>query len=562
MALSRKKKFLFIGLALALGLAIVFGTGTLNRLLEESLDRYVRQKMEVARSGAEPAYAFSYDGIDIDIFAERITFTNFRMTPREAHREAFLKGETHENALKELSLSKVTVQGVGLMNFLWDKHIDISEIRVDSVTLNLWAAKRHKEADTAQRKPARVTLEGIRLPGIEELSLGRFVLGHFALREIEAASADTLLHLTSMGGHLEGLGIAKASAADDALFEPELENLVLTLNTETLDLPQNLYRMGFEQLKYTFASRDLEISRLSLGPLGGLKSFREQNRLSYEIYNARLKSLVLTGFDMDAFLNQGMLSVQHMALDSLHLEIFRDKTKPFDTGKRVLLPQQALESMDFPLHLGSIGVRNSYMIYGEQTDWSAPPLLVDFSDLSLNVRHLTTLPDSLKGPTPLEIDLTAKLDQAIPVEVHLELPYHTNTFRVRGQTDGTSSFQSLNKTVLPAVGLQFTSGRLDGLQFAMTGTPWSLRGELTLLYRNLEVAVPKDGKGNDKTLSWAANTLLKDANPNRHGHTVVGLIEAERIPYKGLGNFIWKGVQSGLVNSLNPVGKRRVVRGK
>jgi hypothetical protein len=43
---------------------------------------------------------------------------------------------------------------------------------------------------------------------------------------------------------------------------------------------------------------------------------------------------------------------------------------------------------------------------------------------------------------------------------------------------------------------------------------------------------------------------------------VVGLIEAERIPYKGLGNFIWKGVQSGLVNSLNPVGKRRVVRGK
>lgn len=562
MALSRKKKFLFTGLALVLVLAVVFGTGALNRILEESLDRYVRQKIEVTGGEGEPAYAFSYEGIDIDIFAERITFTNFRMTPREAHREAFFKGETHEKALKEAGVSKVTVRGVGLMNFLWDKQIRISEVRIDSVRLDLVVPEGHKEALEKEKKGGGFSLEGIRLPGITALTLERFTLGDFELSRRNASSGDTLMHFTSRGGSLQGLGMKRTGDSEASFFEPDIGGLVLTLDPEHLALPQNLYRMGFEELTYTFASRDLQIREMALSPREDHQAFREQNRYSYEIYDAHIKNLKLSAFDMSAFLNLGIVSIGHIAVDSLALKIFRDKTKPFNTGKRVLLPQEALASLDFPLHIGSIAVKNSSMNYAEQTELGAPPLLVDFSDLALEVRHLTTLPDSLKGPTPLEIDLAAKLDQAIPVEVHLELPYHTPTFRVRGQTDRTSSFQSLNKTVLPAVGLQFTSGRLDGLQFAMTGTPWSLHGELTLLYHDLSVSLHKDGKDDRKTLSWAANTLLKDANPNRHGHTVVGLVEAERIPYKGLGNYIWKGVQSGLVNSLNPVGKRRVVKGK
>jgi len=41
---------------------------------------------------------------------------------------------------------------------------------------------------------------------------------------------------------------------------------------------------------------------------------------------------------------------------------------------------------------------------------------------------------------------------------------------------------------------------------------------------------------------------------------VVGQIQVERVPYKGLGNYLWKGVESGLINSLSPFGKHRVVK--
>jgi hypothetical protein len=87
-----------------------------------------------------------------------------------------------------------------------------------------------------------------------------------------------------------------------------------------------------------------------------------------------------------------------------------------------------------------------------------------------------------------------------------------------------------------------------------------VKGELTLLYHDLTVEIDEPDNTKRKTLSWAANAVLKSSNPHRNGKTVVGEISSERIPYKGLGNFAWKGVQSGLVNSINPFGKRRVVK--
>jgi hypothetical protein len=96
--------------------------------------------------------------------------------------------------------------------------------------------------------------------------------------------------------------------------------------------------------------------------------------------------------------------------------------------------------------------------------------------------------------------------------------------------------------------------------FDMWGTPRSLRGNLTLLYHNLDVALYKDNHEKRKTLSWAANLLLKKSNPKPNGNTIVSEIYTERTPYKGLANYLWKGLESGIINSLNPFGKHKVVR--
>ena len=555
----KRRTKLLIGFAAIFALVAFFvASGIVNPILERSLDNYLRKKIEIRQQ--TPTYAFSYEDLDIDILSEEITFTNFRMRPREEYREAFLADQTTEKALKEITVNKVTVEGIGLLNFLWDKHIGITEIRVDSVTMDLFVPEVRNKRAPKENRQGGFNLEGIRMPGIAELSLGSFQLGSFSLHQIKTSSGDTIISFASEGGNLEGVRMTKASGKERSFFEPQLGDLTLSLNSEKLDLKENLYKMGFEHMTYTFASRNLRIRDLVFQPREEREAFRAKNQYSFEIYNARLRELLLSDFDLDDFLNHGMVSIGRMELDSLDLEIFRDKTKPFNTDRRVLLLNQKMAALDFPIHIDTISAKQSYMKYTELAEDGKDPLLLDFSDLQLEVTNLTSIPDSLEALRPLTLALNARLDRAIPLGIKIELPYNSSTLRASGHTEGTSSFTSLNKTVLPAIGLQFTEGRLDGLRFAMSGTPWALRGNLTLLYHDLKVELHKADHSENKTLTWAANTLLKSANPNKKGHTVVGEIAVERIPHKGLANYLWKGVQSGLINSLNPFGKHHVVK--
>lgn len=557
----KKRSKILIGIVILVIVGVfLIGKGLINPILENSLDAYLKDKLKI--KWASPTYRFSYEDLDIDILSERITFSNFRMSPRDEYREQVLRDTLSGEALRELFAKEITVQGVGLMNFLWDKTIEIEEIKVGAVTLDLLVPPKSKKKIKDSSDPKGAGIQGISLPGIKELSLGRFDLGEFEMYQIEKDTRDTLLTFNSSGGAMDGMSLKKSNGDDKSFFEPNLKDLVLRLDQQNLDLKKALYQASFSGLEYSYDSKDFEITGVSFKPREGREVFHQKAKYSYEIYDATLKSLFLEDFELDEFLNRGVVFIKKMSLDSLSLEIYRDKTKPFDTGRKVLLLNQKMVALNFPLRIGEIEIRDSYLKYTEQSEAGKAPLIIDFSDLTLNLKNLTSITDNLQGSEAIDIELGAKLDRSIPIGVKLNLPYHGNTFHVSGHTEGASSFASLNKTVLPAMGLKFTSGSLDGLRFNIAGTPWTLSGDLTLLYHGLKVELDKPDQTKRKTLSWAANTLLKSANPNKNGRTIVGNISFERVPYKGLGNFVWKGVESGLINSVNPLGDHTIIKHK
>lgn len=554
----KRKQLIIIALVSALLLILAAGsTWYLNPILEKALDRYAREKIRFLQK--TPSYTFDYQTLDLDLAQQRITLYNFSMEPLEAFREAFLKGENDVRTLKRLAVNEVVIEGVGLLNFFWDKSIEVSAIRIDSVTMDLLLSGIDKKEVKKENKAPGISLEGIRLPGIKELSLGSFELGSFTLHQMALEPRDTLLSFTSAGGRFEGLRVKKGSV-EESVFQPDLGDLTLYLDEERLDLRKNLYTVGFRNMEYSYADRNLHIRDLLFRPREELDSFRLKNRYSYEVYEATSTDLILEDFNLNAFFDRGEFLTNRMLIDSLRLEIFRDKSLPYDTKKHKLLLNQKLVQASFPFHIGEVNFRDAYLNYVEQAKVGAPPLVVDFYDVDGTITHLTTLPANQLGSEPLVIDLKAQLDREIPIAVRVELPYDTERFTVKGHTEGTSNFSSLNKTVLPAIGLQFKSGRLDGLRFDMHGNPYTLRGNLTLLYHDLEVSLYRENHEKRKTLSWAANLLLKRSNPKPNGRTVISEIQTERVPYKGLGNYLWKGVESGIINSLNPFGKHRVVR--
>ena len=48
--------------------------------------------------------------------------------------------------------------------------------------------------------------------------------------------------------------------------------------------------------------------------------------------------------------------------------------------------------------------------------------------------------------------------------------------------------------------------------------------------------------------------MIHKSNPSKNGEAREATMKFERVLYKGLGNYLWKTLQNGIVNSIAPFG--------
>jgi hypothetical protein len=79
---------------------------------------------------------------------------------------------------------------------------------------------------------------------------------------------------------------------------------------------------------------------------------------------------------------------------------------------------------------------------------------------------------------------------------------------------------------------------------------------MTMVYSGLTAeALKKNEKDKGKFMSFLANTVVFSSNPNKREKLRVAQMGFERVNYKGFGNFVWKTLQTGIVNTVLPTGK-------
>jgi hypothetical protein len=112
--------------------------------------------------------------------------------------------------------------------------------------------------------------------------------------------------------------------------------------------------------------------------------------------------------------------------------------------------------------------------------------------------------------------------------------------------------RSLN-TVAEALGMvQVKSGRVQKLDFELSGNTTGARGTMRMYYTGLQVNLLKEGEEGEPMkkkglLSFLANELvIKDANPYKGEALRVAKIEYVRPPSSSFFSLLWKGVFTGL----------------
>ena len=109
----------------------------------------------------------------------------------------------------------------------------------------------------------------------------------------------------------------------------------------------------------------------------------------------------------------------------------------------------------------------------------------------------------------------------------------------------------------PVLGLKILSGELNRIDFKAVSNDIESKGEMTMLYKSLHASVLKSHTSNENHfLTSIANGLIHKSNPNKRGKIKSVRMYYERDQHKGLGNYMWKTLQNGIINTITPMRKR------
>ena len=183
------------------------------------------------------------------------------------------------------------------------------------------------------------------------------------------------------------------------------------------------------------------------------------------------------------------------------------------------LINEALRTMKMNMHIRNAEIHESHLLYQEKEANSKDLMTVTLGNLNVYVDHISSVRDSTKTGKPMRINLNANMMDAPHLNINFVLPLNSraDTFYFNGSL-GSAKLALFNKASLPAIGAKFSSGELQSMVFRGSANRTTSKGEMVMLYTNLEGEVTKkDYQSKSKFLSWAANVVLKTSNPNQKG---------------------------------------------
>ncbi|MBC2838137.1 hypothetical protein [Robiginitalea sp. SC105] len=518
-----------------------------NPVAERALDNYLQEKLEIHDDSSK--YVFDYQDLHLNLFKTRLQLTGLQVVPREAADSQGNRGG--------LRIGSVTVSGVGLTRLLMDDWLSVASIEIDTLTFSIY--KKPPRERTGQDS-SRAALDSIRLPGLREISLDHIGVNHFALLLLEPETGDTLARLSGNQASLNGLDMSRKEGVNSGRFVPDLTNLVMEMHDQEYSLVNGLYNLRYDHFTYRYGDGSVQVDNFSITPEATPEEFDRRHPYSYQIFNTRIGQVRVKGFKPDQLIRDGFINVASVAVDSFQGEVYRDRFKPYKAGRYIPMPVEAFSGMQLPMRIDSVTVHNGAMQNKIRLPESGKLLNAGMDNLHATVYNIYTGPEARNSTDSLKITASLDVMGKVPMRIEVQIPYATDGFFLQGYTPGSSALNSFNPAVYPAIGMEFRGGKLNQMDFQAYGTSRQLKGSLTMRYEDLEVAFLKRDNSKSKTISWISNLVLKRSNPNRAGRLIIGEIDMERDQQEGLANYILTAIQNGVTNSLNPVGKHRVVR--
>ena len=317
------------------------------------------------------------------------------------------------------------------------------------------------------------------------------------------------------------------------------------LTTKNFSYKMKFYMMSVGLLKLN--KNKIQVNNFAMKTLVSRAQFIKMIPVERDLYDLKAGQITADG-NWDLFSNNKSINASNVLIQSADANIFRSKI-PEDDPKVKPLYSKLLRSIRIPVYINNLDLKNSVLVYEEDTPQSTGPGKLTFGDFNMNVKNLNSAKTKGK-PTRVDIKINCSFMNLAPLSVNwnFDVANQNDAFTIAGRAANLPA-SGINPFIRPYLHVTATSGTIQEMLFNFKGNPAGLNGTFNLKHKDLKIAVlNKNNQEKKGVLTAIANLLLKSDSGSLPEAVVVERVE--RDPTKSFFNLFWKGIEQGLKKTL------------
>jgi hypothetical protein len=316
----------------------------------------------------------------------------------------------------------------------------------------------------------------------------------------------------------------------------------------------NFYRFETGEMSYSSLNNRFMVKNIHIHPIFSKDIFQKKKGVQFDYYSGKIDSVYIINPDIKRWFEKEEISGRCISVNGMNLDIYRDKTTPFDESRRSLMLQDLIKSMKQQVDIDSLVLINSNISYTEKAALDNSEGTIRFSHIHARLFPFT----NIKGPNKTFPDFDIKGTASIQDSCHLKVTMNylmnnpANLFTVKGSLN-KFGMRIFNPVIEPLAHISVKTGKVNRFDFNFSADQNSSTGQLFFGYDNLKIAVLEMKDGNTKEAKFASflanSLLLRNKNP-RGKEFLPDEISFHRDQRKSVTNYWWKSIFSGVRNTL------------
>lgn len=317
------------------------------------------------------------------------------------------------------------------------------------------------------------------------------------------------------------------------------------ITTRNLAYKTQFYNMSLGLLKLN--KNKVQINNFAMKPLVSRAQFIKMIPVERDLYDIKAGQITAEG-EWDLFSHNKMIHASQVGIESANANIFRSKI-PKNDPKIKALYSKMLRSIKIPMTIHNLDLKNSVLVYEEDTPESMGPGKLAFSNFNMNVKNLNSA--KIKGKsTKVDININCSFMNLSPLSVNwnFDVADHNDRFAISGKTTDLPA-NGINPFIRPYLHVTATAGTIQEMLFNFKGNPAGLHGTFNLKHKDLKIAVLNKNNHEKKGFLTAVANVFLRSDSGRFPEAVT-VENVERDPTKSFFNLFWRGIEQGLKKTL------------